>query len=186
MIANLIAFFISYRLQREPIYEALSLQDGIHLPGAISRDGMSRHRVSSAIRAAPVVLTPDMRIAEAWGRVKDRELDSWPVADRLGLRGVVRSVDLAGAEARGEGDRLVATVTEEFPAGEEMEEGPEFPHLHPDHNLSLALERMGVAHRNALPVVSRGNVRQLLGVVTLEDVLKVYGVDEATKDGSGG
>ena len=32
MIANLISYFISTRLQREPIYEALLHQDGIHLP----------------------------------------------------------------------------------------------------------------------------------------------------------
>ncbi len=186
MIANLIAFFISYRLQREPIYEALSLQDGIHLPGAISRDGLGRHRVSAAVRAAPVVLAPDMKISEAWERIRDRELDSWPVSDQQGLRGVVRSADLAEAQAKGEGDRTVATIAEEFPVGEEMEEGPEFPHLHPDHSLSVALERMGTTRRNVLPVVSRGNVRQLLGVITLDDVLKVYGVDGPKPDGPGG
>src|SRR5438876_440352 len=32
MVANLIAFFISQKLQREPIYEALAHQDGLHLP----------------------------------------------------------------------------------------------------------------------------------------------------------
>ena len=39
MISNLIAFFISYRLQQEPIYEALAHQDGVHLPTAQSRSG---------------------------------------------------------------------------------------------------------------------------------------------------
>src|SRR6202451_3989783 len=33
MIANLVSFFLSSRLQKEPIYEALAVQDGIHLPG---------------------------------------------------------------------------------------------------------------------------------------------------------
>ena len=32
MIANLVSLFISSRLQRQPIYEALAVQDGIHLP----------------------------------------------------------------------------------------------------------------------------------------------------------
>src|SRR5262250_1049357 len=32
MISNLVSFYISYRLQPKPIYEALALQDGIHLP----------------------------------------------------------------------------------------------------------------------------------------------------------
>jgi len=31
MISNLVSFYISFRLQRQPIYEALALQDGVHL-----------------------------------------------------------------------------------------------------------------------------------------------------------
>ena len=34
MISNLVSFFISSRFQREPIYEVLAHQDGIHLPTA--------------------------------------------------------------------------------------------------------------------------------------------------------
>src|SRR5204863_9546649 len=41
MISNLISYFISSRLQPEPIYEALQHQDGIHLPpGARAREVM--------------------------------------------------------------------------------------------------------------------------------------------------
>ena len=35
MISNLISFYISYRLQKEPIYEALQHQDGLHLPSGL-------------------------------------------------------------------------------------------------------------------------------------------------------
>jgi CBS domain-containing protein len=52
----------------------------------------------------------------------------------------------------------------------------ELPHVHPDHSLSLALERMGTSGLNVLPVVSRANVRQLLGVVALNDILETFGV----------
>ena len=37
MIANLIAYFISQKLQPEPIYEALAHQDGLHLPAGAFR-----------------------------------------------------------------------------------------------------------------------------------------------------
>src|SRR5215510_8263965 len=37
MISNLISLFISSRLQRAPIYEALAVQDGIHLPSSETR-----------------------------------------------------------------------------------------------------------------------------------------------------
>ena len=35
---------------------------------------------------------------------------------------------------------------------------------------------MGTSGLNVLPVVSRANVRQLLGIVVLDDVLGAYGV----------
>ena len=46
MISNLLSFFISVRLQRQPIYEELARQDGIHLPTAESRERQGGRRVS--------------------------------------------------------------------------------------------------------------------------------------------
>jgi CIC family chloride channel protein len=41
MISNLMSFYISYKLQEEPIYEALAHQDGLHLPSGLKyRQGM--------------------------------------------------------------------------------------------------------------------------------------------------
>jgi len=45
MISNLIAFFISHKLQRQPIYEALARQEGVHLPIAHSRAVAQRIQV---------------------------------------------------------------------------------------------------------------------------------------------
>jgi hypothetical protein len=36
MISNLVSLFISSRLQQQPIYEALAIQDGIHLPSLLN------------------------------------------------------------------------------------------------------------------------------------------------------
>ena len=49
-----------------------------------------------------------------------------------------------------------------------------FPHVHADQGLDQALERMGANHVDLLPVVNRGNVHKLEGVVTLSDVLNAY------------
>src|SRR3974377_137984 len=44
MISNLVSYFISSRLQKEPIYEQLAEQDGIHLPHALpQRTSLPRH-----------------------------------------------------------------------------------------------------------------------------------------------
>ena len=51
------------------------------------------------------------------------------------------------------------------------------PHLHTDHALHLALERMSKYHLDVLPVVHRADIHKLEGVVTLPDVLDAYGID---------
>jgi len=179
MISNLIAFFISYKLQREPIYEALAHQDGVHLPSSGGRAPGRQVRVEQAMQPAPIVLHPDTLLVAAVERVNGSQMDAWPVADESGLLGMISKVKLEDAIAHGLADRRVADVLgESFPR--HLPSAEEFPHLHLDHDLGLALERMGATKVNVLPVVSRANLRELLGVVTLEDVLRAYGVPQQT------
>ena len=51
-----------------------------------------------------------------------------------------------------------------------------FPHLHMDHPLDVALRRMAHSKLNVLPVVGRADIRDLKGVVSLQDILQAYGV----------
>ena len=48
------------------------------------------------------------------------------------------------------------------------------PVLHPDQSLDSALRLFG--HHRSLAVVSRQDIRQVLGILTLDDVLRTYGV----------
>jgi CIC family chloride channel protein len=48
-----------------------------------------------------------------------------------------------------------------------------------DHSLAMALDRMGANQLDMLPVVNRANVHKLEGIVTLQDVLRLYGVDRS-------
>jgi predicted transcriptional regulator len=72
-------------------------------------------------------------------------------------------------ESAAEQGNLNAPVSTLLKAGE-------FPHVHADHPLDEALDRMGAFRVDVLPVVSRANVHQLLGVVRQQDVLESYGV----------
>jgi CBS domain-containing protein len=88
---------------------------------------------------------------------------------------MIRTSELEQAAEDGAGNRKIADVFDfRPPAGHPTSE--EFPHLHTDHSLSLALQRMGASGLHVLPVVSRANLRQLLGIVSLNDVLDAYGV----------
>jgi len=64
---------------------------------------------------------------------------------------------------------------------EELLTTVEFVHVHPDHPLVMALERLGANQLEILPVVSRADVHELRGIVALRDVLASYGVEERGK-----
>jgi CIC family chloride channel protein len=176
MISNLIAFFISQHFQRQPIYEALARQDGVHLPTGEHRTHRARFRVTSAMRsAAQDTISPVMTIGDVLTRNRESDLDAWPVVDEQELCGMVERVELEHAAAQGQQDEPVALLLRQHPSPHRSDGAP-LPHVHPDHSLTFALERMGAMRYNVLPVVSRANIRQLLGVVTLEDVLEAYGL----------
>ncbi|HEY7634561.1 MAG TPA: chloride channel protein [Gemmatimonadales bacterium] len=176
MISNLIAFFISHHYQRQPIYEALARQDGVHLPTGEHRAQRARFRVTSAMRpAASETMPSGMTVGEVLARSRDSSLDAWPVVDEHGLCGMIQRMELEHAAAQGQQDQPVGALLRERPSTHRPDAAG-LPHVHPDHSLTLALERMGTMPYNVLPVVSRANIRQLLGLVTLQDVLKAYGV----------
>jgi len=167
MISNLVSYFISSRLQKAPIYEQLAEQDGIHLPRAESQQARMQRQVARVMRPASGVLDGGDSI-EAVLETAGSALRVWLVGDPSGIIGVVTRGQLQGALSEGGAEKKVRDLIS----------GIEFPHLHPDQSFDQALSRMGDAQLDVLPVVSRANVHELLGVVWLADVLKSYGVEE--------
>jgi len=165
MISNLVSFFISARFQKQPIYEVLAHQDGIHLPTAEAQRGGQR-RVAQAMRDASEAWSAELTVQEALEKARASEFHAWPVSDTRGVIGVVSLQRLRQADADGDASKRLS----------ELESGPDFPHVHQDQSLNVALDRMGASHLDLLPVVNRANVHQLEGVVTLQDVLDSYGV----------
>lgn len=175
MVSNLIAFFISHRLQPQTIYESLSRMDGVHLPGRELRAGTQGLQVSAAMRPAPGMLSPETTIGDALVRLRESPLKSWPVSGQKGLAGMITEAELEGAAATGRSGQQLAGLLQDR-ASAQGQPAVEPPHLHPDHSLALALQRLGTLQQEVLPVVSRSNVRELVGVVTLRDILISFGV----------
>ncbi len=165
MIANLVSLFISSRLQRQPIYDALAVQDGIHLPTAETRHRHREREVTRVMHTATDLLSSELTVREALERIRLSAFRTWLVTDRRGLVGLINLSTLDRELAEGSAKQLGELVG-----------GLVFPHVHPDQGLDLALERMGANRLEILPVVSRADVHKLEGIVTLRDVLDSYGV----------
>jgi len=162
MIANLVSLFIASRLQRQPIYEALAEQDGIHLPKVETRRRHRDRQVIRIMRGAPELLSSQLTVGDALEQLRSRELRTGLVSDGRGLVGVVNLATLA----EGSSHQTLGEVID----------GMVFPHIHTDQALDVALERMGSNQLEILPVVSRADVHKLEGIVTLRDILDSYGI----------
>jgi CIC family chloride channel protein len=165
MISNLVSLFISSRLQRQPIYEALAVQDGIHLPTAETRQRQGQRQITRAMRALTESLPAKLTVREALQQAQSSKSRSWLVVDGSGVIGVINRLRLEREFTQDANQQLGTIVS-----------GLNFPHVHSDQNLDLALERMGANQLDVLPVVNRANVHELEGIVTLGDVLDSYGV----------
>jgi chloride channel protein, CIC family len=165
MISNLVSLFISSRLQRQPIYEALAVQDGIHLPAPETRHRQGQRQITQAMRALTGSLPAKLTVGEALQQAQSSKSRSWLVVDGSGVIGVINHLMLE-REFTQDANRQLGTIVS----------GLNFAHVHSDQSLDLALERMGANQLDVLPVVNRANVHELEGIVTLGDVLDSYGV----------
>ncbi len=171
MVSNLISYLISSRLQGEPIYEALQHQDGIHLPtGARAR--AAQLMVREAFQPDGQMLVATDRISQA-AATRDDDRGAWPVVDAGGLRGMVTAEQLRQAMEANRGEETLAALIPE-PGPIVTLRTRNFPHVHTDHTLDAAMHKIAESGLPVLPVVSRDNVRQLKGTISVDDILGAY------------
>jgi H+/Cl- antiporter ClcA len=163
MISNLVSFYISCRLQRHPIYEALALQDGVHLPSPSTHRMTSQLRVRAAMRPPELTIEPTTNPDSAIRLMIDRRVHQLPVSEGSKFLGMLSKTKLEASRP-------------DTPEVGAILGNSQFPHLHSDHTLDVALHRMGSSNMQELPVVSRRDVHTLEGIVALEDVLRLYGI----------
>jgi CIC family chloride channel protein len=162
MIANMISFAISRLLQPEPIYEALALQDGVHLPTSEARREFGGVRVGEIMDRDAQPMPPETNVEQAKTFLDEACINSWPVGTGCCVDGVVSVQQVQNADH-------ILTVRDLI-AGHDR-----YAHAHSDHEVTYVLDRMRNEGLNALPVVSRANIHELQGVVTLAGILASYG-----------
>ncbi len=171
MIANLTSFFVSRRLQRVSVYEALAAQDGIQLPS--TEDEEPHPVVRAAMRPPRELLPPSLTVEDAIERVALSGKRAWPVAEGNRISGLITLAELERFHAWGQDQERLGDLVR----------GRKFPHAHADQPIDHVLATMGRIRMDTLPVVSRVDVHQLEAVVTVSDLLRAYGIAPGTGDG---
>ncbi len=162
IISNAIAYLISRAFQRTPIFDLLSIQDGVHLPSLEEERETTILRVEDAMRPPrfPPLLTTNSvadSIALAGDSGEEHLLVVDPTGDWYGVAGA-RLFELR--QAAGGGQALSKAGLTPVPV------------LHPDHPLDVALRQIHAYP--VLPVVHRVNLHELVGVVSVQDIVEAY------------
>ncbi len=163
MVSNAIAYLISRKYCKVPIFDVLSRQDGMDLPSMEEQREESPVRVEDAMRppSGPLLLGSDT-FAEAFARVEALEDQHFLINFGESRWGTVTKemleLQINNGKAQVKLDSLPHTSS--------------LPWLHPDQPLDLAMRL--IHDRPLLPVISRANLSKVEGVVTLENILAAY------------
>lgn len=116
----------------------------------------SQRQVIRIMRKPAESLPSDLTVRQASERIESSGWQSWLVTEGTRVIGVINLATLEG-ELEENPDKKIGQLVNAI----------NFPHVHSDQSLDLALERMGANRIQLLPVVSRADVHQLLGIVTI-------------------
>lgn len=165
MIANTLAHLVSRSFHRRSLFDEIGRQDGTDLPSTDAR------REQRALRVEEAMWPPD-RASVVLPTTSVEELRREFEVSR-GTAALVWMTD---------GWRVLpaAALSEDgYDPGSPIGILPLMPAkvLHPDESADAALRLLGA--QTVIPVVSRHDRRQLLGVLTVESVLAAYGLSQA-------
>ena len=135
------------------------------LPARCTKKAGARWLMSC--RSLLKILSAQMRVQDAIEETRSSQFRIWPVAEKEYFLGMLSQETLECALVDGRKEQPLKDIVETL----------HVPHVHMDHALHLALERMSTYHLDVLPVLHRADIHKLLGVVTLRDVLDAYDID---------
>lgn len=173
MVANIVSYYISSKLHEGSIYESISEQDGIHLPTKEDAEILESLIVEDAMKPDPVSLSSTLKIEEAIEVIKEYPFSGFPVLKNGLIVGVVSKSDLDQAMAKKRGSETVLAVSERKVIS-----------IYPDQSLMVAFHKLDRFHVSRLPVVSRINDKKLIGIITAENIVSLFGyhIKESQQD----
>lgn len=168
MFATVISTIVSERLRRENIYTLKLVRRGIQIRGGRDIDIMQGVTVAEAmlkeVETVPLDLTLRDLVHE-FSRVNRRGL---PVVDEKGeLYGIVSVQD--AERAMEQGMPTYTTRVKDIATTDLLV-------AYPDETIADVLRRLNVRDVGRLPVVSRDNPKQLLGIIRRSDLLRAYNI----------
>jgi CIC family chloride channel protein len=169
MIANTLAYLVSRQFQRHALFDVLGRQDGTDLPSMEEEREAEVHTVEDAMRSADgVMLDGDETADQAIARAGQVSTEYFLVRLGAAAWGGISRAGLLAMRDRGDLTRPLGSLIPPIAR----------PYLYPDQSIESALRAL--QERPFLPVVHRADPTLVVGMLALDDVLRLYrlNVDE--------
>lgn len=162
MVANTLSYLLARSFQRKTIFEVLTAQDGLELPSMEEQREEVVLRVEDAMRPLNTpVLSPRETVKFALTRTAELPSNAVLLVDaRPSGWSTIRKAELEKIAAESSATELKALMNGRIPS------------LHPDQRLETAL--IEIADQTVLPVVHRAAPQNLVGTISLSDILELY------------
>jgi CIC family chloride channel protein len=159
------SYFVSFALMRSTIMTEKIARRGIATPDSYVPDVMNSFSVGHVLREEIIVLSGVNTIAEARKFISeggDKGYSAFAVVDEIGeLMGVIGIQDILNASH--DENAILKSLIKSYPST-----------VHENELLRSAVDKMIKHSVDILPVVSRANDKELLGVLTYRDILEAY------------
>jgi chloride channel protein, CIC family len=174
MIANVTSYFISSKFTSGSIYERISEQDGIHLPSREDHDVLETLLVEEAMITKVKTLNATNTIKETVYEIVGKDISGYPVLRNGRLVGMISTSVIAQNYAKGNKELRISEVANK-----------RIVHVYRDQSLLVAFHKLKKYQISRLPVVSRLNDKDIIGIITAENIVSQFGYhlqDEQPKE----
>jgi CIC family chloride channel protein len=163
MISNTIAYLVSRQLQHVGLFDLLARQDGTDLPSMEEEREAEIRSVEDAMRQPePLTLFGEESLDQGMVRAEQVSTDLFLVKLAAGGWGTISRSELMAWQKSAKGAQLLNSYVVPIPK----------PYLYPDQSMDVALR---VLHeRPVAPVVHRADPERLVGMLALEDLLRLH------------
>jgi chloride channel protein, CIC family len=166
MIACIISSLASRRLLAESIYTMKLIRRGINIQFGKEISVLKSIFVREVMNPVVDTIPEGLPLEKLAVSISESKYHSFPVVDKQGnLTGILSYLDYHDAIHDRNLHRLI--VAKDIAT-------PEVITIFPEDSLYTALERITLKDFSILPVVSNGNPKKLLGVVTRRDIIGAY------------
>jgi chloride channel protein, CIC family len=163
MVSSLIAYFISRRFQDVPLFDMLTRQDGLLLPSIEERREQVPLVAEDAMQLdKAIVAEPSESLVALAARLAQQQQEPVLLRMRVGEWRLLKREEI---------EHLASDPLNTHTAGDIPSKGP-LPMIFPDEPLEEVLR--WASDWPILPVVNRGDLGKLEGVLSLADVLRAF------------